>query len=111
MRGLLLKECGGDGSWRRVAGDVVGRCGRILSLHSEHERLTMIEIDKNIPIPPKRNQTSKYPLSTMEVGDSFLVVGAVQARLSGSVGTVARRTGRKFTTRKTFEGVRVWRIS
>ena len=38
----------------------------------------MVDIDKNIPLPPKSNARPSepaYPFDQMEVGDSFFVAG------------------------------------
>ena len=74
----------------------------------------MIQIDDGVPMPPERNgPRSRYPFSEMEVGQSFLV-GNIDARLVHSVRMAAYNAGlsgeRKFSTRKTTAGLRVWRI-
>lgn len=73
----------------------------------------MIEIDKNMPLPPTRGSAGgkKYPITELEIGDSFLVTDATQRKVWGSVGSVAKRTGAKFTVRNVEGGVRVWRIA
>ena len=71
-----------------------------------------IKIDKGIPIPSRRN---KYPLSQMEVGDSFLIKsGKLDAmktrnRVASSI-TSYRRQGWNFTQRLVENGIRIWRI-
>ena len=78
----------------------------------------MIKIDKGIPIPPKISAKSKYPLSEMEVGDSFFVPGSVSKatsiihyrKLKGTLGldtafvTRAEKRGNE-------TGIRVWRVA
>ena len=80
-----------------------------------------ITIEKNIPITPKnpkfwRKPQLKYPFAQMEVGDSFFVeCDKDDARnMQVNLGVMGRRenksTGKKFTTRQSEGGVRVWRI-
>lgn len=73
----------------------------------------MIEIEKGVPVPTeegKRAKRSKYPFAMMEVGDSFEVVNAPKSFLV-TVHVNGKRLGYKFTTRKTENGRRVWRIA
>jgi len=74
----------------------------------------VIPIDRNVPIPKyagQRGSTEKYPWSQMDVGDSF-VVGAKRAKtVRGCYVAAGKRLGRKFATRMTPEGLRVWRIA
>lgn len=67
-----------------------------------------MKIDKDIPIPPKGNggRPPKWPLSELEVGDSFL---ADTPTIRKSIEWHQKRYGTKFCTRKTGEGWRVWR--
>lgn len=74
-----------------------------------------IEFDKNIPIPPQQQRT-KYEFDRMEVGDSKFWPGEAAGK---AVVAFARKSGKKFTTRKTQEphpdtgvvvdGIRIWR--
>jgi hypothetical protein len=68
-------------------------------------------IEKNIPIGKGRIE-SKYPLATMENGDSFFVSteGHKAKNIASSVSMIARRMGIRVATRTTPEGVRVWKI-
>jgi hypothetical protein len=74
-----------------------------------------IKIDKNVPRPEKL-WWRKYPFAQMKVGDSFFIPGKLQATVSASAYSFARRRGdgRKFSTanvvHKGVEGVRVWRL-
>jgi len=71
----------------------------------------MIEIEKGIPIPNDgRGRPSRYPWTTMDVGDSFFIPGKTAHDFSGIASGAGFRTGRKFTTRTVEGGVRVWRI-
>ena len=68
-------------------------------------------IEKNIPIPASARSTKwKQLTSRMETGDSVLVETRNQA-----CGLIASArflpTDMKFTTRKTDEGIRVWRTA
>lgn len=58
----------------------------------------------------RRRDSTKYPLASLEVGDSFLVPGAVARRLATAASQAGKRLGRKFATRKVEGGVRVWRL-
>ena len=66
----------------------------------------MIAIDKNIPVPGE-----KFPLSQMEVGDSFFAAGE---NASSFGAYFSKQKPKKFTTRTVTEsgvkGYRVWRI-
>ena len=73
---------------------------------------SQIKVDKAVPIPLPAygpGRPPKYPFHSMEVGDSFLAdelsAGYVKVRAS-TYGAGARK---KFVTRKTAEGLRVWR--
>ena len=64
-----------------------------------------MEIEKGIPIQPSHK--SKFPFGQMEVGDSFLCEMTPRAA-SYAYG---KAHGMKFTTHKTPEGFRCWRIA
>jgi hypothetical protein len=68
-------------------------------------------IEKNIPIPASaRSSKWKQLTSRMETGDSVLVETRNQA--CGLIGSAKfLPTDMKFTTRKTAEGIRVWRTA
>lgn len=79
------------------------------------------KIDKGVPIPKGGRQ--RYPIPQLEVGESFFVevvppddknLRIKQAVLSTCTARVARKLGRKFTSRKVEEkgkhGIRTWRI-
>lgn len=75
----------------------------------------MYEIEKNVPLLEKAaGRKAKYPLASMEVGDSF-VVPLKYPKQRSPVHSVAsifgKKHGRKFTTRRIDNGVRVWRIA
>lgn len=71
-----------------------------------------VEIEKNVPVPKVIGpSTAKYPWATMEVGDSFLSHVSKIACLVSARAQAERKTGRKFITRTTPEGVRVWRVA
>lgn len=72
------------------------------------------KVEKGIPIPSR----SKYPFGEMEIGDSFLIqlngdrVNNVQMKVNQAAKTYrsASRSDFKIKTRKTDEGLRVFRI-
>jgi hypothetical protein len=67
-----------------------------------------VRIDRGIPIPSAYK--CKYPWKELEIGDSFLMDGAPR-QVANAVSRAGRAYGRKFSTRKTREGVRVWRVA
>lgn len=79
-----------------------------------------MKIDKNIPIPQKKqgrafqvkNKELYEIIQNMEIGDSFL---APESAMKKGYLTITVYLERKFniklTQRKTDEGVRVWRIA
>lgn len=83
----------------------------------------MIETESGIPMPPaKRGRYSsrcpcKYPLRTMEVGESFFVPVSHPANLEkyqcaviAAAWKIGKKTGKRFTSRQVEGGVRVWRV-
>lgn len=78
----------------------------------------MIKIDKGVPCPPATTGAPArlYPWAEMEVGDSFYVEATPERsaqQISGALGRTmnyqTRKTGKRFTQRRTPGGVRVWR--
>lgn len=80
-----------------------------------------IEIEKNVPLPDVTMPTSrKYPFPDMEAGDSFALpcaskdAAAVAQRCRHAARAYITRNKHqplKFSTRRTPEGVRCWRIA
>jgi len=75
--------------------------------------------EPGIPMPPVKRQrySTKYPLRTMEIGESFLVEVShpanrekYQCAVLCAAWKENLRSGKKFKTRQVPEGVRVWRI-
>lgn len=75
-------------------------------------------IEKAIPVPGhqcgRKRGVSKYPVRKLEVGESFLIPKNEGSRVT--VIAIASRLkkefpGRNYTTRKTPEGYRTWRIA
>jgi len=81
----------------------------------------MFTIEKNIPlINPtySRNKgDSKYPLSSMDIGDSFLIEGSkdeakvYRNRLWSVITRVQKESEAKFATRAVDGGIRIWRTA
>lgn len=68
-------------------------------------------IEKGIAIPEAELVGKEmYPFGRMEVGDSIFLPG-MNSSSSACVSArqIARRQGKKFTTRKIDGGVRIWR--
>jgi len=77
----------------------------------------MYKIDKDIPVPEGGNRKhSKYPLSSLEEGDSFFVPLTdlppwAKKCISQAVSARAKRLGIKLLNRKVTEGgVDGWRV-
>jgi len=79
-----------------------------------------MKIEKNIPRPKSLSGRFPKPLGPIaqilrsddfEVGDSFLVPPVFEKSLQTTFKTSSKATGRKFSQRKTAEGVRVWRVA
>jgi hypothetical protein len=70
------------------------------------------EIQAGVPVP-KRGRVSRYPLRTMDVGESFFTPGKSTAAMCAAVRRAAKDTDRDFTVRAVEEnglkGVRCWR--
>jgi hypothetical protein len=63
------------------------------------------KIEKDVPIPGP----SKYPLSQMKVGDSFLAPKDEYAGLRSAVQKAQREYNVRFVTRQDDDKIRVWR--
>lgn len=76
----------------------------------------MFKIDNNVPIPGHKAGTKegyKYPFNDMRVGDSFLVQPdpvSGRNKIAAACSQHSKRHGGKFITRKTPEGIRIWRV-
>lgn len=72
-----------------------------------------VKIDQGIPIPNAGcgHGRKRYPWDKMEVGDSFLHESEKPSSVSGQASMAGSRLGFKFSTRKTEEGYRVWRVA
>jgi len=71
------------------------------------------KIEKDIPVGftgHEHKYNGKYPLSKMDVGDSFVVSVEQTESIRATSAKYAKMTGTKFMTRKFEGGVRVWRI-
>lgn len=72
----------------------------------------MIVIEKGVPLPQKqqhKKRKSIYPFDEMEVGDSFLIQEN-DKKVRASACVYAKRTGKKFSIRKTGTAHRCWRL-
>lgn len=88
---------------------------------SDEVRNRKIKIEKGVPIPPRSNggRESKYPLSEMKKGDSFLITcdssetSKTSRRLNSAVGNYQKSHGEEFQfkirTVPEEGGVRIWR--
>ena len=70
------------------------------------------EIRKGVPIPSsKTGRNAKYPWHQMEVGDSFVFNGEARERAQTAASQAGRRYNKKFSVRKTEEGIVCWRTA
>lgn len=69
-----------------------------------------IKIEKNVPLSGRANN-GKFPFYKMEIGDSFSVGFDDRLSLRSMASSYGRKNGKKFTTRKSDDGIRVWRIA
>ncbi len=68
----------------------------------------MFEIEKNIQPPYLRE---KYPFQVMEVGDCFVVEGAIANAARAASAAYGKRHSKKFVSRMVECGqVRIWRV-
>lgn len=63
-------------------------------------------IDKDIPLPSR----ARYPFAELEVGDSFTVPMDRAHSCRNRACVHAGKTGRKYTTRRQGDVLRVWRV-
>jgi hypothetical protein len=73
-----------------------------------------LEIEKGIPIPPKKGGKIFFPFDEMEVGDSFFVPVKeknMRRLVNNKASKYAGKSGKKFTTRTVEGGIRCWRIA
>lgn len=72
-----------------------------------------MQIDKSFPIPASRKLRGAriYPFDQMEIGDSVLIDRAKAGSAKASAIWYGNRTGKKFITRDSDQGRRIWRVS
>lgn len=71
-------------------------------------------IKKGIPVPStaRRGRPAKYPFADMEIWDCYEVTDPEQAKRAAKAAfRYGARHGKKFSTRTTDEGLRIWRIA
>lgn len=78
----------------------------------------MYQIESNIPVPDKgrggAGRHPKYPFARLSVGDSFFAAGTTaqeKTRVESAARSFGVDNGVKFTTQRSPDGVRVWRIA
>jgi hypothetical protein len=57
------------------------------------------------------SKPSKWPWTTMEVGDSFVMTGVKNTTARGAASAASKRHGKKFKTAQEPEGVRITRAA
>jgi hypothetical protein len=68
-------------------------------------------VETGVDVPPRSSRRSKFPLTEMAVGDSFLVPAPVAKSVRPNLYATAKRYGIKLVTRISDDGLRVWRVS
>ena len=76
----------------------------------------MYEIENGIPAPSLRGRPAKFPLLTMNVGDSFAAPIAETNDVRCAVQNLRHRSlpehrERKFVTRRDGQFIRCWRVA
>lgn len=75
-----------------------------------HKQIGKFTIESGVPIPPKSGGRAKIGVAAaihaLAVGDSMLLVGINRSNAC----TMAERMGYRVITRKTEDGIRMWRI-
>lgn len=76
----------------------------------------MFTLEKNVPMPPRKAGTARYPFASMEVGDSFAIPKDDKAAsaISAAARVWALRHGlhnHKFSVRSNGSTVRIWRTA
>lgn len=74
-----------------------------------NKEIVMIQIEKNIPLPPEKKRNT-YPYKSMDIGESFLVTEGKMQIVCNANYRASKAMGMKFIARKEGNGVRVWRI-
>ena len=70
----------------------------------------MITVETNVRLPAK-GPGCLYPWEAMKVGESFLFPAGTQFPAETARAYSRRHPAKQFTTRKTREGYRCWRIA
>jgi hypothetical protein len=75
-------------------------------------KITMLNIDKNIPIPDSsgRGRKTEYILPELEVGDSFFIEGETSKYLA-KLFYQKKKRNYELTARTMEGGVRIWRAA
>ena len=88
-----------------------------ITLKKENNMKVIMKIDKGIEIPNPYKDKRKYPFEEMEIGDSILFCKendrVAQGRAANRVFMWRSHNkamkNRKYITRKTKQGIRIWR--
>jgi hypothetical protein len=72
----------------------------------------MIDIQKNIPLPPRTSarKRNKYPWEQLRIGDSLLLTVSSMNAARSMAHKVSKRLGYEFEIREWSGGFRVWRV-
>lgn len=74
--------------------------------------MTEIKIDKNVPLVRHSGDgTRKYPFPDMEIGDSICIPHEKGEGARTAAANWGKYNGRKFSSRTTPEGLRIWRVA
>lgn len=70
-----------------------------------------IKVDHNVSFEKAKRRTSMYPFETMNPGDSFLAPKNIKiTTIRTAAYAHAKKLNMKFASKRTEEGIRVWRI-
>lgn len=69
------------------------------------------KIEKGVPAPG-RHHLNKYPFGEMDAGDSFLVNGGgKEENIINAAYQYGKVHNKKFSCRRTPDGMRIWRVA
>ena len=78
----------------------------------ERDDLPEIQIETDIPLPKRRGYARKFPFDKMEVGNSIpLPDKETYLKATSASQHYGKEHGKKFASRSTPDGFRIWRIA
>ena len=80
---------------------------------ADNRLVNKLAVEVGIPLTASKTQ-SKYPIATLQVGESFLIPGSitnVESRASSLAFYWSRKLQRRYVTRRVADGIRIWRLA